>query len=249
MILENRRGFLLKLFFLFLAFFICATTVKAEQISVTSFNQDVVKSYIKTIILADFKDLIDPTLTTIIKTEDLFNNIPKDVHYVFIDFAKPKTFLGKILIDIVFLSEDNKIVLKHKCLVESSLTGKVYVANRKLRKNSIIREADIQLMEHDITSVLFAYISNKNQIIGKQTKNRMVRGIPFTDKWIEIAPVIHRGDPVFVLVKSPGYEIKCEGIALQAGNIGDMVQLKSSLSKKILRGEILNEKSILVTTN
>ena len=77
----------------------------------------------------------------------------------------------------------------------------------------------------------------------------MVQGIPFSEKWIEIAPIIQKGDPVFALVKSSGYEIKCEGVALQAGNIGDMIQLKSSLSKKILRGEILNEKSILVSTN
>lgn len=239
----------MKLFVFLFSIFVFSSAITAEQISVTSFNEDVFKSYIKKTILADFKDLQDPVVTTEVKTSKLFENISKEVHYVFIDFAKPETFLGKVLIDIVFLSEDNEIITKHKCLVESSLTGKIYVANKKLKKNKIIRADDIELSQQEINSVLFSYISNKDQIIGKQTKKRMFQGIVFSEKWIEIAPVINKGDPIFALVKSSGYEIKCEGIALQPGNIGDMIQLKSSLSKKILRGEILNEKSILVSTN
>ena len=239
----------IRLFISFIFFVILFSAVNAEQISVTSFNQDVFKSYIKKAILSDFKDLKDPIVSTEVKTLSIFEDIPTSVHYVFIDFAKAETFLGKVLLDIVFLSEDNKIIASHKCLVESELSGKVFVASTKLSKNTIIKQSDISLVEKEIRSAIIPYISNKDLIVGKQTKKKMTAGIMFSDKWIEMVPVIKKGDPVFAIVKSPAYEIKCEGIALQSGNIGEMIQLKSSLSKKILRGEILNEKSILVTTN
>lgn len=238
-----------KLFVILFSFAITASFISAEQISITSFNKEVFKTYIKNSVLSDFKDLKDPVIKTEVKTNTLFENISTDVHYVFIDFAKPQTFLGKVLIDIVFLSEDNKIIANHKCLVETTLTGKVYVATKRLNKNHIITEDDFDLVEKEMSSLIVKYITNKTQLIGKQTKKRMSKGIPFSDSWVEIVPIIKKGDPIFAIVKSPGYEIKCDGVALQAGNIGDMIQLKSSLSKKILRGEILNEKSILVSTN
>ena len=228
---------------------ISSNVIFAEQFSITSFDKSMMKNKIKKLILSDFNDLIEPNVVTTIKTDSIFEEKPSNALYVFVDFAKPETFLGKLLLDIVYLSEKNEIISEHKCLVESELTSKVYVPVRKLSTNTIITKNDISMKRIAIKSNVSDFIFKEDQIIGKQTKRSMMKDVPFTYKWVEIVPFIEKGESVYAVVKSPGYQIKCEAIALESGMIGDRIRMRSGISKKILRGEILNDKSILVVTN
>ncbi len=198
--------------------------------------------------MSQLGDVNKPKVNVEIKNSEIFNDISQDVFYVFVDLAKPQTLIGKIILDIVFLSENNEILKAEKCLLESSVYGNVYVSNKKIKANDIISDNDIIQKQIKLTSRSDDYIFNKDIIIGKQAKRSMIKGIAFSDRWIEIVPDIKKGEHVKLVIKSAGFEIKSDVTALDAGMVGDMIRLKTS-TKKILRGKVIDKKHILISSN
>ncbi len=225
-----------------------AVTVSAKQYSSASFSSETLSADIKNQILSQLGDVNKPKVNVEIKNSEIFNNISQDVFYIFVDLAKPQTLIGKIILDIVFLSENNEILKAEKCLLESSVYGNVYVSNKKIKANDIISDNDIIQKQIKLTSRSDDYIFNKDIIIGKQAKRSMIKGIAFSDRWIEIVPDIKKGEHVKLVIKSAGFEIKSDVTALDAGMVGDMIRLKTS-TKKILRGKVIDKKHILISSN
>tara|TARA_Y100001970_G_scaffold206374_1_gene251305 strand:- start:723 stop:1442 length:720 start_codon:yes stop_codon:yes gene_type:complete len=223
-------------------------TTYAKQYSATNFSSKTLVSDIKKQIMSQIGDVINPEVTVEIKNPTIFDTISQDAFYVFVDLAKPQTLIGKIILDTAFISEDNTIISTQKCLLESSVYGDVYVSNRKIQTNNIISESDITKKRIKLTSRSEDYIFNKDIIIGKQAKRSMIKGIAFSDRWIEMVPDIKKGQNVKLLIKSLGFEIKSDVTALDSGMIGDMIRLKTE-TKKILRGKVIDKKHILISSN
>ena len=76
----------------------------------------------------------------------------------------------------------------------------------------------------------------------------MIKGIAFSDRWIELVPDVQKGEHVKLVIKSSGFEIKSDVTALDSGMIGDMIRMKTE-TKKILRGKVIDKKHILISSN
>lgn len=237
-----------KFFVSLLAYMMFMTIVVAEQYNLSSFNQHTVKTHFVSLVEKQLQHLEGLTVDVSIMNPDIFQKFPEDVLYIYVDYAKPDTYLGKLMLDVSFLTADNQLVVQKKLLVKSSVHGDVYVASRKLAPSHIITEDDLVIKSVEITDLNQGILFNKNNILGKQTTKKMSQGLTFTEKWVEITPVISKGDVVKVIVSSVGFELRYDAVALQSGMIGDVIRLKTD-NKKIVSGEVANEKSVVVIVN
>ena len=239
---------MLRVFWVILLTVFFSVNLSAKQYSVANFSSKTLENEIKNQILGQMGDVNNPDVNVEIKNSEIFNDISKDVFYIFVDLAKPQTLMGKIILDTAFLSEENTIIKTEKCALETSVYGDVYVSNRKIKTNDIISNDDITQKRIKLTSRSEDYIFNKNIIIGKQTKRSMIKGIAFSDRWIELVPDVQKGEHVKLVIKSSGFEIKSDVTALDSGMIGDMIRMKTE-TKKILRGKVIDKKHILISSN
>ena len=49
------------------------------------------------------------------------------------------------------------------------------------------------------------------------------------------------GAPVTIVSRVNGVEVKMDGVALEAGHAGDIIRVKNTSSRKIIRGRIVDE--------
>ena len=239
---------MLRVFWVILLAVFFSVNLSAKQYSVANFSSTILETEIENQILGQMGDVKNPDVNVEIKNSGIFNNISKDVFYIFVDLAKPQTLMGKIILDTAFLSEKNTIIKTEKCALETIVYGDVYVSNRKIKTNDIMSNDDITQIRIKLTSRSEDYIFNKDIIIGKQTKRSMIKGIAFSDRWIELVPDVQKGEHVKLVIKSSGFEIKSDVTALDSGMIGDMIRMKTE-TKKILRGKVIDKKHILISSN
>ena len=239
---------MLRVFWVILLAVFFSVNLSAKQYSVANFSSTILETEIENQILGQMGDVKNPDVNVEIKNSGIFNNISKDVFYIFVDLAKPQTLMGKIILDTAFLSEKNTIIKTEKCALETIVYGDVYVSNRKIKTNDIISNNDIAQKRIKLTSRSEDYIFNKDIIIGRQTKRSMIKGIAFSDRWIELVPDVQKGEHVKLVIKSSGFEIKSDVTALDSGMIGDMIRMKTE-TKKILRGKVIDKKHILISSN
>tara|TARA_B100001989_G_C24465481_1_gene426380 strand:+ start:239 stop:967 length:729 start_codon:yes stop_codon:yes gene_type:complete len=237
-----------KFIFLIFVFVGCSNVLIAEQYNVTTFSQQLIEYEVSKKLKNQFKAIEGLDIDVTVTQSDLFKNVPPDALYVYVDYAKPDTYLGKLLLDISFLTENNELIVEKKCLVESKVFGNVYVASQKLQKSHKISADDLELKRVQITDLYQAILFNKEAILGKQTTKKMAKGLVFSEKWVEIQPDILKGETVKVLVSSVGFDLKYDAVALQSGMIGDVIQLKT-MNKKIINGEITNDKMVFINLN
>lgn len=226
---------------------VCVSTVYAIQEPVTSFSLETVKKNIHKRIHIQLATVKDLETTVVFKNQAIFNAIPEDALYVFVDYAKPETFLGKYLLDVVFLSEENHILATQKLLVETEAFGSVLVSARKIARNTKLSDQDMVFQRMKLQSRAVDFIYNPLHLVGKQTKRVMIKGLPFSDRWVEVIPDVAKKETVTMFVKSAGFEIKTQATALDSGMIGDTIRIQTQ-RKKIVQGEVIDEHSIRVHT-
>ena len=236
------------LIFYCIYFFVLVGSSYAYQISSVSFTNDIIQQQVVHEIELQFSQSTLLEIDVDIKNKDIFNQVPADAMYVFLDFAKPDTFLGKILIDVSYLSETNEVLSVEKMLIQTSVYANVFVAARRIPKEHILLEDDLESQLVQIKDFHQTILFDKERILGLQTSKKMSKGVVFTDKWVEEIPDVAKGDHVKIILASKGFEIRYDAVAMQSGKIGDVIKLRTD-NKKIIRGETVDEQHIIVSVN
>ena len=116
---------MLRVFWVILLAVFFSVNLSAKQYSVANFSSTILETEIENQILGQMGDVKNPDVNVEIKNSEIFNDISKDVFYIFVDLAKPQTLMGKIILDTAFLSEENTIIKTEKCALETSVYGDV----------------------------------------------------------------------------------------------------------------------------
>ena len=56
--------------------------------------------------------------------------------------------------------------------------------------------------------------------------------------------ILKAGAPVTIVSRVNGVEVKMDGVALEAGHAGDIIKVKNTASRKVLRGRIVDEVTV-----
>ena len=223
-----------------------AAVLSAESFQVGTLNSAYITSFITKSIKKEFSYVKNLNISVEIKNDNILTSPPKNAAVIRCDLSKADSYLGKVLVDLFYENKEKQTIAHEKLYIKTSVEGDVYVSSNKIKGKSIIDENDIELRTISLSSDAERYYFDKTYIIGKQATKNIAKGMKFTDHWIQTVPDIQKGEQIEAILKGKNYELKVGATALEEGSQGDMIRLTTTLSKKIIQGEIVNEKNVIV---
>lgn len=133
----------------------------------------------------------------------------------------------------------------HRYRVEFLVSGKISVAlaARDLRSRERLQPGDWHVEERWSEEANTDYAPT--ELTNYSVLTPLKSGTVLLDSMVKKIPAVIRGQSLSLLYKRPGLELKCPSIALQKGNIGDVIGVRivwpSGNSSRIVRVRVVGE--------
>ena len=128
------------------------------------------------------------------------------------------------------------------------LKSKTVVVKKNITKGEVITE-DHLTYSFQISDDLPGGFTTMSEIIGRKAKFNLARGAVIKTRQLEIVYPVEKGKAVLVVANNSRLSITVNAIALEAGQLGDMIKVKNSTSGKILNAIVTGEKKVSPLTN
>ena len=113
------------------------------------------------------------------------------------------------------------------------------VTLRDIERGATLTRADVEVVHK---SPHPRSHSNPHDVVGKRTRRQLKSGDVVLASWIDVAPLVQRGDPIEAAIQSGGLNVSARAIAMQRGGPGEIIRLKISTTGRIIQGRILSAK-------
>ena len=128
------------------------------------------------------------------------------------------------------------------------LKSKTVVVKKNITKGEVITE-DHLTYSFQISDDLPGGFTTMSEVIGRKAKFNLARGAVIKTRQLEIVYPVEKGKAVLVVANNSRLSITVNAIALEAGQLGDMIKVKNSTSGKILNAIVTGEKKVSPLTN
>ncbi|MBS7663090.1 flagellar basal body P-ring formation protein FlgA [Pseudomonas lalucatii] len=115
----------------------------------------------------------------------------------------------------------------------------VVIANRPLKRNSVLTERDVTLAERDLGSLSQGYLTAAGQAVGKKLTRPLLPDQVVMPIHVEAAEVIHRGDQVVIVARSGTVNVRMPGEALSDGAVGRQIRVRNQRSQRVIRARVV----------
>ena len=180
----------------------------------------------------------------------------------FFKCAEPLTFSPRIendwsAVEVNCASENWSTVLRNNRTFQieeeleqpfDPLKSKTVVVKKNITKGEVITE-DHLTYSFQISDDLPGGFTTMSEIIGRKAKFNLARGAVIKTRQLEIVYPVEKGKAVLVVANNSRLSITVNAIALEAGQLGDMIKVKNSTSGKILNAIVTGEKKVSPLTN
>jgi flagellar basal body P-ring formation protein FlgA len=122
----------------------------------------------------------------------------------------------------------------------------VLVADIGLRRGEELTTEAVVLAERDITKSRDDFFIDPTELEGLRMRRAIRPGNLLTKRHVEPVPVVQRGDEITLIAGSAHLQISLPGEAMQDGGIGERIRVRNPASRKILYGEVVDSKNVLV---
>jgi len=128
------------------------------------------------------------------------------------------------------------------------LKSKTVVVKKNITKGEVLTE-DHLAYSFQISDDLPGGFTSMSEVIGRKAKFNLARGAVIKTRQLEIVYPVEKGKAVLVVADNSRLSITVNAIALEAGQLGDMIRVKNSTSGKILNAIVTGEKKVSPLTN
>jgi flagellar basal body P-ring formation protein FlgA len=122
----------------------------------------------------------------------------------------------------------------------------VLVSSAPLARHEWIDGQDVRLVRRDISSLTSRPFKSIDQVTGQQAAHAIEVNEILTQKSLERPTLMRRGSPVTLIYETRMLRVESPGLAVEGGKIGDMIQVKNPNSGKLLRGVVIDERTVRV---
>jgi flagella basal body P-ring formation protein FlgA len=129
---------------------------------------------------------------------------------------------------------------------EIRVFDEVLVTSYPLARHEIVSPDKIRLERRDISSVTARPFSRSEEVQGLQATRAIEVNEVLTQKSLERPTLIRRGRPIVLVYESGSLRVETPGVAEEGGKAGDLIQVKNPTSGKLLRGLVLDERTVRV---
>ena len=122
------------------------------------------------------------------------------------------------------------------------------VLSKNLSKGQVIMRGDLQL-EKRPQRYLHGSYRDMDEIIGRKVKNHLAAGTILKVRHLDTSYLVNEEDTVLVVAANNSITITTSAIALEKGQLGDMITVKNLNSGKLFKVIITDEKKVSPITN
>lgn len=190
-------------------------------------------------------DASDRTITFF--QADRFNDVLRraaDVR-VYLDPAiKPA---GNIAVKCDFLDANGDIIETNLLRLRIDLFAHVLITRQPLKKGDELTSNMFHIERRSALHYPLAILVRENEIDGTVARYTIPEGTVLTERLIKEKPLIYQGQTIYIIIKSVGVELTIKGKALQDGQKGDIIRVRTGLhdhSSKIVKGQVIDRQTV-----
>jgi flagella basal body P-ring formation protein FlgA len=131
---------------------------------------------------------------------------------------------------------------------ETSATIPVVSIVRNMSRGQVISKEDLRLVSLPEQRI-FEGFRNISDLIGRKVTSNIAKGTVLKARHVKFRLTVNKNDTVLVVLGNNKLSITTYGIALAAGQKGDMITVENIKSKKIFKAIVLDEKKVTPLTN
>jgi len=122
----------------------------------------------------------------------------------------------------------------------------VVVSSAPMARHDWVDGQNVRLARRDISSLASRPYKTIDEITGQQTAHAIEVNEILTQKSLERPTLVRRGSPVTLLYETRTLRVESPGLVIEGGKIGDMIQVKNPNSGKLMRGIVIDERTVRV---
>jgi flagella basal body P-ring formation protein FlgA len=125
---------------------------------------------------------------------------------------------------------------------------KTVIVKKNIVKGEVITEEHLSY-SFNTSEELPGSFTNISEAIGRKAKFNLARGAILKSRQLAMVYPVEKGKAVLVIADNSRVSITVNAIALERGQIGDMIKVKNSSSGRVLNAIVLGEKKVAPLTN
>ncbi len=122
--------------------------------------------------------------------------------------------------------------------VKTRVFGSTVYAARPLSAGTVIAKEDVLERDGEITRSAADAARSLAQVVGKELAQAIPKGAPLGLNKFRVLAVIKKGEKVMVSIKSPGFQVSGEGVAMGPGQVGDLIEIRMA-GGQVVRGQVV----------
>jgi flagella basal body P-ring formation protein FlgA len=158
---------------------------------------------------------------------------------------KKEDFLGNTNISLAFLV-DGRITKKIQVKTKIAVMQDILVSNRALERHDVITEEDVRLEQMNLAELKTDVMTDSGEVIGKRVKRTVAVNSPLRLNFLEVPPLVKRGDMVTIVAESDVLKITTKGFVTESGCKGEMVKVINVNSRKELFAKVRDARTVEV---
>jgi len=115
-----------------------------------------------------------------------------------------------------------------------------------VNRGDVIGSGDIEVRQQRITRDLVGYLSEEQDIVGKEARKNLVVGSKLRKSDLISPQIIDRGQTVALVAQSAGLVVNMKGKALSNGAAGDRLMVKNLSSGRRIEGLVQRNGTVLI---
>lgn len=116
----------------------------------------------------------------------------------------------------------------------------VVVAARPLARNLPLDADAIRLARVDVSQLRGGYYASEEEVAGQLMRRSVRAGTVLTNTMLKPPLLIKRGEKVIIHAKSGPIQVRMEGLALQAGALGEVIEVKNLSSSQVIEAVVVS---------
>lgn len=117
---------------------------------------------------------------------------------------------------------------------------------RALKKGSILQKDDIYTILMDVKRIPVGAFKDIKSVLGKLINRSILANTPLTNGMLSNPYAVKKGKKVVILVEGENFRISTTGEIKENGSIGDYVKALNLISKKVIKGLLIDENTVRV---
>jgi flagella basal body P-ring formation protein FlgA len=122
----------------------------------------------------------------------------------------------------------------------------VVVASQPMLLREMVTWKDVRLERRDISGLNARPFYRVDEVIGQQVSRSIPVNETLTQRHLNRPTVMSRGHTVMLVYETNSLRVETPGTAEENGRTGELIQVKNSSSGKLLRGRVLDGRSVRV---